>query len=80
MNTVGFAAAQIAEAEGVQFDLSELSMLGRFADSTPAVVVGADSELASFADVMEVEEPVRFRGGGTWQRRVHRGQRVVGRL
>jgi tripartite-type tricarboxylate transporter receptor subunit TctC len=59
-NTVGFAAAQIADAEGVQFDLAEMSWLGRVADATPAVTVGADSEIGGFADIIDASEPVRF--------------------
>ncbi|WP_324278512.1 tripartite tricarboxylate transporter substrate-binding protein [Blastococcus brunescens] len=59
-NTVGFAAAQIADAEGVQFDLAEMSWVGRVADATPAVTVGADSEISGFADIVDASEPVRF--------------------
>ncbi|TFV83113.1 hypothetical protein E4P40_14805 [Blastococcus sp. CT_GayMR20] len=60
MNTVGFAAAQIADAEGVRFDLAEMSWLGRVADATPALTVGADSEISGFADIIDASEPVRF--------------------
>jgi tripartite-type tricarboxylate transporter receptor subunit TctC len=60
MNTVRFAAAQIADAEGLQYDLSELAVVRRFADATPAVVVGTDSRVASFAVFIEAEDPVRF--------------------
>ncbi len=60
MNTAGFAAAQIAGAEGVQFDLSEFSHVGRIAGAPTALVVASDSDIASFDDILASDDPVRF--------------------
>jgi tripartite-type tricarboxylate transporter receptor subunit TctC len=60
LNTIGFAAAQIAGAEGVEFDLNELSHVGRISSPPMAVAVGADSDIQSFDDIIEATEPVRF--------------------
>jgi tripartite-type tricarboxylate transporter receptor subunit TctC len=60
MNTAGFAAAQIADAEGVQYDLAEFSHVGRISGAPSALVVASDSDIASFDDISESTEPVRF--------------------
>ncbi|WP_324278514.1 tripartite tricarboxylate transporter substrate-binding protein [Blastococcus brunescens] len=60
MNTAGFAAAQIAGADGVQFDLLEFSHVGRIAGAPTALVVAADSDIQTFDDILESEDPVRF--------------------
>ena len=56
MNGVGAGGAEIADAEGVQFDLGELSYVGRVA-SEPTVVVSATSgPHDTFEQVLEAED------------------------
>ncbi|SOC49507.1 Tripartite-type tricarboxylate transporter, receptor component TctC [Blastococcus aggregatus] len=59
-NSVGTTSAQIAGAEGVMFDMSEFSMIGRLATAPDTVAVAADSDLEDFQDIIDSEETVRF--------------------
>lgn len=60
VNSVGAVSAQIGEAEGAQFDLDDFSWLGRVSSEPNVLVVAADSEIASFDDLLSATEPVRF--------------------
>ena len=60
VNTVGLVAAQIAGEEGANFDLNDLNWVGRVSAPPNVMVVGNDSGLASFEDVLSAGEPVRF--------------------
>jgi tripartite-type tricarboxylate transporter receptor subunit TctC len=60
LNTAGFAAAQIAKADGVQFDLAELSHVGRISSAPSALVVADDGGIATFEDISGSTDPVRF--------------------
>ncbi|MPZ89936.1 MAG: hypothetical protein GEU81_18185 [Nitriliruptorales bacterium] len=60
INTVGVVSAQLGEAEGATFDASEFSWLGRVSAEPNVLVVGTDSEIGSFEDILNAEEPVRF--------------------
>jgi tripartite-type tricarboxylate transporter receptor subunit TctC len=60
VNVGGTAAAQIAEAPGVQFDLTEFSWIGRLANAPDVVAVAPDGDFASFEDILDATEPVRF--------------------
>lgn len=60
MNAGGFAAAQIAGASGVQFDLTEFSYLGRLANAPDVLSVAPDGDFDTFEDVVAATEPVRF--------------------
>lgn len=51
MNGVGVAGGALAGAEGVQFEIEDLSLIGRVAEQKPVFVVGADSEYQSIEDV-----------------------------
>lgn len=64
MNTVGAVSAQIAGIEGAQFDLTELSWLGRVSAVPNVLLVPADSEFEDFDDFRNAEEPVRFVSSG----------------
>jgi tripartite-type tricarboxylate transporter receptor subunit TctC len=59
-NSVGTTSAQIAGADGVMFDMSEFSMIGRLATAPDTVAVAADADLKDFQDIIDSEEPVRF--------------------
>lgn len=60
VNTVGLVSAQIAGEEGASFDLDDLSWLGRVSAPPNVVVVGGDSGIASFEDIVDAKETVRF--------------------
>ena len=60
VNTVGLVSAEIAGEEGANFQLNDLNWLGRVAAPANVMVVGNDSELQSFEDVVDADEEVRF--------------------
>ncbi len=60
LNMGGFASAQIAEAEGVQYDLTEFSYAGRMATNIDLLATAPGSPYQSFSDVLEATEPVKF--------------------
>jgi tripartite-type tricarboxylate transporter receptor subunit TctC len=60
VNSVGTASAQIAGADGVAFDMAELSVVGRLMAAPDMVSVAADSDFASFQDMVDATDPVRF--------------------
>ncbi len=60
LNMQGFAAAQIAGADGVQYDLREFSYAGRIASAPPSLAVATDSAIRSFQDIVRADRPVRF--------------------
>lgn len=64
VNTVGAVSAQIAGAEGVQFDMLEFSPVGRIVATTSALAVGADSQMQDFQDLIDMDQPVRFPSTG----------------
>ncbi|MBT8455164.1 MAG: hypothetical protein KJO15_03590 [Alphaproteobacteria bacterium] len=60
----GLIYAQILGREGIQFDLSEFEWIGK-ASSDPRVMVLAEtSDYASFEDLRNASEPVRFASTG----------------
>ena len=59
-NSVGAVASQIAGSEGVQFDMTEFSAVGRIAASPSVLAVAADSEVKDFQELIDSEEPLRF--------------------
>ena len=58
MNMPGVVASQLAGAEGVNFDLSEFSWIGRIA--APAEVVLGGEKFAEFGDLAEASDSVQF--------------------
>lgn len=60
MNAPGVLGAQIAGIEGVSFDLTEMSWLGRLAAEPSVLSVAADSEFTDFQDIIDADRPVRF--------------------
>ena len=59
-NTAGLVSAQLAGAEGASFDLKDLSWIGRVSAPPNVIVVGKDSDIQSFQDLVDAQEPVRF--------------------
>ena len=64
VNTVGAVSAQIAGAEGVEFDMLEFSPVGRIVATTSALAVNPDGEFKDFQDLIDAEEPIRFPSTG----------------
>lgn len=64
ISTIGAISAQIAEAEGVNFDVNELSWLARFAAEPLVVSVAPDSEFETFQDMIDADRPIRFASTG----------------
>ena len=60
INTVGAVSAELGQAEGLNFHLSELSWLARVSSEPNVVVVAADSRFATFDDMRNSPEPVKF--------------------
>lgn len=60
VNTVGLVSAQIAQAEGVSFDLEKFNWVGRIAAPPNVVVVATGSPIRSLADLMNAGRPLRF--------------------
>lgn len=60
VNTAGLVSAQLAGAEGANFELNDLSWIGRVSSPPNVVVVGADSPITSFQDMVDSSEPIRF--------------------
>lgn len=59
-NTVGVVSAQLAEAEGVNFEAENFSWLGRVSAEPNVLAVAADSEFRTFEDLRASEDPIRF--------------------
>jgi len=64
ISSIGGISAQIAEAEGVNFDLNDVSWLGRFAAEPLVVSVAPDSEFETFQDMIDADRPIRFASTG----------------
>jgi tripartite-type tricarboxylate transporter receptor subunit TctC len=64
LNMGGFAASQLAEAEGVEYDLREFTYAGRIASAPDLVATGPDSEFKSFEDVINTSDEVTFVSSG----------------
>lgn len=60
VNTVGLVSAQIAQAEGANFDLNDLNWIGRVSAPPNIVVVAQNSPVQSFDDLVHATQPVRF--------------------
>ncbi|MBY3553906.1 hypothetical protein HGI15_10930 [Modestobacter lapidis] len=60
MNMPGVLSSQIAGAEGVRYDLSEFSWIGRIAAPPEVVLVQSGGELQSFEDLTGASDTVQF--------------------
>jgi tripartite-type tricarboxylate transporter receptor subunit TctC len=60
VNTVGLVSADIAEAEGANFDLADLAWVGRVSSPPNVLVVGQESDIESFEDIAQADEPIRY--------------------
>lgn len=60
----GLIYNQVIGKEGVQFDLGEMSWIGKVASEPREIVVSTQSGIESFEDLMALEEPVKFAAAG----------------
>jgi len=60
----GLIYAQILNQDGVQFDLSKFGWIGKAAADARAIVLGNNSGLTSFDDLVAVKVPVLFAASG----------------
>jgi tripartite-type tricarboxylate transporter receptor subunit TctC len=60
----GLIYAQILQTDGVDFDLSQFSWVGKAAADARAIVLGNNSGLSSFEDLMNSPTPVNFAASG----------------
>lgn len=60
VNTVGLVSAEIAQAEGAQFKLADLAWVGRVSSPPNVLVVGKDSPIKDFGDIVDATQPVRY--------------------
>jgi tripartite-type tricarboxylate transporter receptor subunit TctC len=60
----GLIYAQILQTEGVQFDLSQFSWVGKAASDVRAVALSGNSGLSSFEDLLASDSEVNFAASG----------------
>jgi tripartite-type tricarboxylate transporter receptor subunit TctC/translation initiation factor IF-1 len=60
----GLIYNQLIQAEGVKFDLTKMSWIGKAASEPRVFVVGAQSQIKTFADLVAQKEPVNFATSG----------------
>lgn len=58
INGIGAASAALSGAEGVQYELGELSYVGMVASEAPVLVVNADSEFQTLEDLQAAEDVI----------------------
>ena len=63
-NTIGAIAAQLGGAEGVQFDLADMTWLARVVDEPSLLSVSVDSEFDSFDEMLDADRTLRFGATG----------------
>src|SRR5690242_6593533 len=56
----GLIYNQLIKAEGVKFDLTKMSWVGKAASEPRVFVVGAQSPIKTFADLQALKEPANF--------------------
>lgn len=64
VNMGGFTASQLAEADGVEYDMLELTYAGHLGSFPDLVASTPDGEFQSWDDVVESDEPVIFASSG----------------
>lgn len=60
----GLIYAQILQREGVQFDLTKLSWIGKAASDPRVMILGSESGLGSIDDLKAVTSPAKFAASG----------------
>jgi tripartite-type tricarboxylate transporter receptor subunit TctC len=60
VNTVGLVSAEVAKTEGPQFKVADLAWVGRVSSPPNVLVVGKDSAIKGFGDIVTATQPVRY--------------------
>jgi tripartite-type tricarboxylate transporter receptor subunit TctC len=60
----GLIYAQVLKREGVEFDLSEMSWIGKAAADPRVLILGTDSGLKTYEDLENADGPVKFAASG----------------
>ena len=60
----GLIYSQIIKRDGVKFDLTKMSWIGKAASDPRAITIGQQSSIKSFKELIEIKEPVNFSTGG----------------
>jgi Uncharacterized protein conserved in bacteria len=60
----GLIYAQLLQAPGLQFDLEQMSWVGKAASDMRAIVLGTNSGLSSIEDLIDSDTPILFAGAG----------------
>jgi tripartite-type tricarboxylate transporter receptor subunit TctC len=60
----GLIYNQLIQLEGVRFDLTRMSWIGKAASDPRVITIAAPSPIMSFQDLLAVKEPVNFSTGG----------------
>jgi tripartite-type tricarboxylate transporter receptor subunit TctC len=60
----GLIYNQLIQREGVHFDLTKMSWIGKAATDPRVITIGVQSPIMSYQDLLAVKEPVNFSTGG----------------
>ena len=60
----GLIYNQLINREGVRFDLTKMSWIGKAASDPRVITIGAQSPIMSYKELLAVKEPVNFSTGG----------------
>ena len=60
----GLIYNQLINREGVRFDLTKMSWIGKAATDPRVITIGAQSPIMSYKELLAVKEPVNFSTGG----------------
>jgi tripartite-type tricarboxylate transporter receptor subunit TctC len=61
----GLIYSQIVQNEGVRFDLTKMSWIGKAASDGRAILVSTSAPVKKFEDLLSLKQPVNFSTGGT---------------
>ena len=60
----GLIYAQMIDREGIRFDLTKMSWIGKASSDPRVITINAQSPIKSFAEFMAVKQPLNFSTGG----------------
>lgn len=60
----GLIYSQLAEKEGIKFDLTKMSWIGKVASDPRVIVVSKQSGIESFEQLQNLKEPIKFAAAG----------------
>src|SRR3954465_14383394 len=60
----GLIYNQLIQREGVRFDLTKMSWIGKAASDPRVITIGVQSPIMSYQDLLALKEPVNFSTGG----------------